>query len=263
MKYISVDVFRGDFNLLLLSCSFSQEVQKCTFIANYWCLKTAAYNAIMSGNLTDEQRRKIDENRRKALEKRAARLNHSKQPNNPTLTLSKNLVNTDSFGSSSSHSIARQSNSTKNTVSASKDASFDVGRSIPGQASKSSFNESTFTTTTTTQSGNETSTTQTTSIQDFVSKFARPGSSKSSFSKSDKGKVDNRPEQTQGNDKVCGAPNFGASKDVKVVKGTCVLISKNRFAVKAGYHAQLIGMFKTIPSRSYGELLVLHFFQRG
>lgn len=41
----------------------------------------------------------------------------------------------------------------------------------------------------------------------------------------------------------------------KAIKGYCVLISRKRFSVNVGYHPQLIGVFKTIKSRSYGEFL--------
>lgn len=43
-------------------------------------------------------------------------------------------------------------------------------------------------------------------------------------------------------------------KSGKTVKGNCVLISRQRFTVVVPYQAQLIGIFKTIPSRSYGKL---------
>ena len=43
----------------------------------------------------------------------------------------------------------------------------------------------------------------------------------------------------------------------KRVKGFCVLISRDRFCVNVGYHAQLIGVFKRITSRSYGEFVPL------
>lgn len=36
------------------------------------------------------------------------------------------------------------------------------------------------------------------------------------------------------------------------VRGTCELVSKERFTVHVAYHQQLINIFKTIPSRNYG-----------
>ncbi|KAJ9577836.1 hypothetical protein L9F63_025302 [Diploptera punctata] len=49
---------------------------------------------------------------------------------------------------------------------------------------------------------------------------------------------------------------FNASKKVsnkpkQIVTGNCKLISKERFSVNVSYHAQLIDVFKSIPSRAY------------
>jgi hypothetical protein len=228
----------------------------------------------MSGNLTNEQRRKIEENRRKALEKRAARLNQPKQPDT-TLRLTENVVKTNkSTGSFSMQSVARQANTKEQNETGSGNVGFGGTRPFPGQGSNSS-NKSQIQTTETTSNNNEHETLEakTTNIQDFVSKFTRPSSSKTSFTKNDKSfgvdtffstnsktTLESKPQQTSqlstnNKDKVCGAsvaPALGTTKDTKITKGTCILISKKRFAVKVGYHAQLIGLFRTIPSHSYG-----------
>lgn len=39
------------------------------------------------------------------------------------------------------------------------------------------------------------------------------------------------------------------------VRGKCVCHSKGRFGVEVSYHAELIAVFKTIPSKNYGESL--------
>lgn len=39
----------------------------------------------------------------------------------------------------------------------------------------------------------------------------------------------------------------------RVVNGTCVLISKSRFKVVVGFHAKLIGVLKSLPSKCYGK----------
>lgn len=39
----------------------------------------------------------------------------------------------------------------------------------------------------------------------------------------------------------------------KPVSGHCELISKDRFTVHVGYHKQMIDVFKTILSKSYGK----------
>lgn len=43
-------------------------------------------------------------------------------------------------------------------------------------------------------------------------------------------------------------------KKKSVVEGTCVLVDKMRFKVVVGFHSQLVGVFKTLPSRSYGKI---------
>ena len=48
-----------------------------------------------------------------------------------------------------------------------------------------------------------------------------------------------------------------ASTKTKVVSGTCVLISKTRFKVVVGFHAKLIGVLKSIPSSCYGRFSIL------
>lgn len=39
------------------------------------------------------------------------------------------------------------------------------------------------------------------------------------------------------------------------VKGKCVLISRSRFEVDIGYSAEVVGVFKQMNSRNYGESL--------
>jgi len=41
------------------------------------------------------------------------------------------------------------------------------------------------------------------------------------------------------------------------VKGKCMLISRLRFEVDIGYSAEVIGVFKQMDSRNYGESLVI------
>jgi hypothetical protein len=49
-----------------------------------------------------------------------------------------------------------------------------------------------------------------------------------------------------------GASTSTASVPTKVVTGICKMISRDRFMVAAGYHQQMIELFKTIPSKVYG-----------
>lgn len=220
-----------------------------------------------SAKLSDEQRRKIDENRRKALEKRAARLNegkssasankvaafsHSKQVRTfpqkslPSSATSEHAKTSDSssltskFSNSSAANTCRTSNTLAQTSSSS------------AHAHQNDSNEN---------------------MKSFVSQFTRPTSSSNSFYKTDKPSgveklfssnnnnneqkfpLKNLPHQpNSGNGSESSNVKTGPSKGpTKVVKATCVLLSRNRFAVKAQFHGPLIGMFKTIPSRSYGK----------
>lgn len=43
------------------------------------------------------------------------------------------------------------------------------------------------------------------------------------------------------------------------VRGKCVSHSEERFRVEVGYHAELIALFKNIPSRNYGEVFFFFF----
>lgn len=46
-------------------------------------------------------------------------------------------------------------------------------------------------------------------------------------------------------------------KPSALVKGKCVLISRLRFEVDIGYSAEVIGVFKQMTSRIYGESLIV------
>ncbi|XP_053328064.1 SWI/SNF-related matrix-associated actin-dependent regulator of chromatin subfamily A-like protein 1 [Spea bombifrons] len=59
---------------------------------------------------------------------------------------------------------------------------------------------------------------------------------------------------TEGKEKVAGggsAESGMAKKAANVTKGRCVRHPENRFRVEVGYNAELISLFKTIPSKSY------------
>lgn len=48
-----------------------------------------------------------------------------------------------------------------------------------------------------------------------------------------------------------------AKKPVISVKGKCVAHTEGRFRVEVGYHAELIAVFKSVPSKNYGKCLPL------
>lgn len=58
-------------------------------------------------------------------------------------------------------------------------------------------------------------------------------------------KRDNRPSPLK-------AKNFFASS--QVINGQCTMVSDTRFMVDVDYNQQLVELFKTMPSRLYGEL---------
>lgn len=45
----------------------------------------------------------------------------------------------------------------------------------------------------------------------------------------------------------------GWQKPGATVKGRCTLISRSRLEVDITYHAEVIGIFKQMPSKNYGE----------
>lgn len=45
----------------------------------------------------------------------------------------------------------------------------------------------------------------------------------------------------------------GWQKPGATIKGKCILVSRSRLEVDIGYQADVIGIFKQMPSRCYGE----------
>lgn len=45
----------------------------------------------------------------------------------------------------------------------------------------------------------------------------------------------------------------GWQKPGSMVKGRCTLVSRSRLEVDVTYHAEVIGLFKQMPSKIYGE----------
>jgi len=57
----------------------------------------------------------------------------------------------------------------------------------------------------------------------------------------------------QGSSKSFKKPKYGGKKPIKL---DFTLISKTRFEVESPYQSNIIEVFKQIPSRSYGELII-------
>lgn len=259
---------------------------------------------MLSGQLTDEQRRRIEENRRKALEKRAARLrqqqertalstntasatfklnninnggnfvssNAAQPPRNENTLLSSNKPNsyvpqrqmsskyegvnkhslnlTQSVGQASNASLLMNGN----TIPSSNDFSGKSQNSVVGAAKPMAK-----------PSNDERSSR---SFERTVSQFYRPQNIPGSNSSSSKTKFESTNPGT--NPSTLSSSGFAKSnsgslksgvvssvnikKPEKEVKGNCVLMNRERFTVVVPYQPQVIGIFKTIPSRSYGKI---------
>lgn len=255
-----------------------------------------------SGGLTEEQRKRIEENRRKALEKRAALLSQRQPKNAPTKGTTKTSSATDKCdsGKFSSNCVARttgeergllglsrvktsvphsqpsmqsggnrlSSNDLQTKSHASNSYMYTNGHAKPpliGPAVNSQYTSVGSTTSTSKISNGPTSSTTLNSFQNKISKFYRPQNVHSSAVR----KFETEPNSNSsvastsasvsasnrtGTSKAGAAPTLNVKgKSEKPVKGNCVLISRQRFTVVVPYQGQLIGIFKTIPSRSYGK----------
>ena len=246
-----------------------------------------------SGGLTEEQRKRIEENRRKALEKRAALLSQ-RQPKNvpPTGTAKTSSTVKCDAGQFTSNCVLKTTGEERGLSSSSRNKT-SVPQRQPsvqsvgerpslndlqaksyacnsymytnGHPAVNSQNTSVGSTTSTSKTSNEP--TSLNSFQNKISKFYRPQNVPScSAMRKFETKPNSNLSMTSSSVSVSASnrtvPSKASSaqslnvkgKSEKTVKGNCVLISRQRFTVVVPYQAQLIGIFKTIPSRSYGKL---------
>ena len=185
-----------------------------------------------AGGLTEEQRRRIEENRRKALEKRAA-LQDQRQQQAPSVK--------DRADGNRNVTNLRGSNVNSQKIPAGSLAS--TSKTFNSAGTLNSFQRS-------------------------ISKFYRPQtpSSTRNFKDTSPCKSSGGTATTTKSTSSRTSPRAGTSKpntgnvsnlkgnSEKQVKGNCTLISRHRFTVVVPYQAQLIGIFKTLPSRNYGML---------
>lgn len=54
----------------------------------------------------------------------------------------------------------------------------------------------------------------------------------------------------------------GWQKPGATVQGQCVLVSRSRFEVEIGYHVGVIGAFKMMPTKNYGNWQALTLLRR-
>ena len=245
-----------------------------------------------SGGLTEEQRRRIEENRRKALEKRASLLSQRQPKNAPprgTPKTSSTTVKCDAgkfasncvpttgeerglFSSSRNKTSVPQKQPYVQSVGErpslndfqAKSCASNSYMYTNGHPAVNSQNTSAGSTTSTSKTSNEP--TSLNSFQNKISKFYRPQNVPScSAMRKFETKPNSNSSMTSSSVSVSASNRTSPSKasaantlnvklkSEKTVKGNCVLISRQRFAVVVPYQAQLIGIFKTIPSRSYGK----------
>ncbi|XP_022792918.1 SWI/SNF-related matrix-associated actin-dependent regulator of chromatin subfamily A-like protein 1 [Stylophora pistillata] len=182
-----------------------------------------------AGGLTEEQRRRIEENRRKALEKRAALQDQRQQQaplvkdkadgNRNVTNLRGSNVNSQKIPAGSLASTSKTFNSAGTINSFQRSISKFYCPQTP--SSTRNFKD----TSPCKSSGGTATTTKSTSSRT---------SPRAGTSKPNTGNVS----------------NFKGNSE-KQVKGNCTLISRHRFTVVVPYQAQLIGIFKTLPSRNY------------
>ena len=231
-----------------------------------------------SGGLTEEQKKRIEENRLRALERRAARSTHSQQ--SAVLISAKHGNNSYTSSSHSRPTVGETStslSSLKNSSAPKQQTHFKPGEShrndnhivtsddyeLPTSLefnlkSQCPMLRSSASTSDSLQGLN--------AFQNKISKFYRPARSPAAARK-----IASSCKASSKSSQICtqtlsfqlpsapGVPQNSTkmpafSKMEKAVKGNCVLISRERFTVLVPYQAQLIGIFKTIPSRSYGKL---------
>ena len=226
-----------------------------------------------AGGLTADQRRRIEENRRKALEKRAALQSQRQQQIAPSVTDGAD----GKFASSRMVTTSREERCLFPRGSSIK--SREPQRQVSLQSrEKSSLNGSNVNSqnnsadSMASASKTYNSAGSLNSFQRSISKFYRPQTSSSAFARNSETKFTS-PCKSSGatatttkstSSKI--SPRAGTSKpntgnvvnfkenSEKPVKGNCALISRQRFTVFVPYQAQLIGIFKTLPSRNYGML---------
>lgn len=228
-----------------------------------------------SSSLSEEQRKRIAENRRKALEKRAALLTQRQQLTSSVTSRQsatgkfinaapqhKHYARNASMPQTQLSLHSTECNATSRSDVGQAKSNADIFTEVNGQANSSRIDSGTKFLG---SSGAGTSTNKTlsdsSSINSFQSsllKFCRPQNNPSSSTKnseiskavSNTADITNKGKEPS---KIGGTSSLDSRKAAKEVKGYCVLISRDRFAMVVPYEPQLIGIFKTMASRKYGK----------
>lgn len=235
----------------------------------------------MSACLTEDQKRKIEENRQKALARRAERLASLKrtaavssdaQASNPQ-QLGGNLrqnfnaqdsgPNNNTFNPFSLHSVGGANGRVAAQTAQSQLSNTRTEAKPPCQnapANVDSINRLHFGATAAPNQNHEPSKslhgtfgagkTSATPVQSNVSQFY---GCKLASTAGNKATTDGREKAAGG----CGVSDVAQTKKpTMIVKGRCVKHAEDRFRVEVGYKAELISLFKTIPSKNYGKLMM-------
>ncbi|XP_005102138.1 SWI/SNF-related matrix-associated actin-dependent regulator of chromatin subfamily A-like protein 1 [Aplysia californica] len=178
-----------------------------------------------SSSLTADQKRRIEENKRKALEKLAERTKHQNhQFSSPQRSTSGHIQSTNHGTSVSKIPAAKSSSAT----------------SLPSITHKPSAQHPTKS-----FSGNAMASANSSHQKQLINSKVQ-----SSFKLGSKATLSQAPVKSLPQVKVPTDQFYGAQSQ-QTVRGKCVLVSKDRFKVDIGYHAQLIEIFKRIKSKAY------------
>uniref|UniRef100_A0A6Q2Z2M5 SWI/SNF-related matrix-associated actin-dependent regulator of chromatin subfamily A-like protein 1 n=1 Tax=Esox lucius TaxID=8010 RepID=A0A6Q2Z2M5_ESOLU len=181
----------------------------------------------MSMSLTAEQQRKIEENRQRALARRAQRQAAQSKPQTPISRLN-------------NPGSVPQQEITAYAVSKSPQSK-TAATSGPGPSASAMGCLSVFRPPPNVSSGLTSSSGSATVM--FYGQGTQDGAKSTSIQMAVK-----RPPSTSGTNTSSSVP---VKKPAVTVRGKCVSHSDERFRVEVGYHSELINVFKSIPSRNY------------
>jgi hypothetical protein len=179
----------------------------------------------MTTKLTLEQQRKIEDNRKKALEIRARRLGHV-NPASPKSSEQVSSINQSAQCAPTASPASRLGPQHHPFIPPFKKDSNLGTKSISGKPSdnKPSISPS--------------------SSGGVVGSFYKPVAQSNPSPQA--------PPSLKSSSMTAGPPS---TKPFVSTRGKCVSHSKDRFRVEVGYHAELIAVFKSIQSKTYGKCL--------
>ncbi|XP_076058003.1 SWI/SNF-related matrix-associated actin-dependent regulator of chromatin subfamily A-like protein 1 [Oratosquilla oratoria] len=165
-------------------------------------------------SLTEEQRRRMEENKRKALERRALQQKSVSNPPPQSVSQGSTIQNKSGFAGNNTNNTSIGNNFYKNKHA--KDNTQHTSKFHSGGSSPNKY-------------------------RNFNSEKGAGNSNWKSWEKK---------EEVNFNTSEKGSASMPTAV-AKPVNGTIKLLTKERFVVDVGYHAQMIEVFKTIPSKKY------------